>query len=278
MIPFLIKAPRQILDEEVTVRLSSCSDTIILQTPPVPPRSGHASSGTHSHRNHCNLWPILKKSESQLRKLDLLTLLAEIPRIKPLIVWTLKGIMTHCSLIFPDSFFFFFFPFPQARPTAILTMSEFSCWIPSTRTQWRSGTSCQSCRRARRPQVNAALALASSTQVKWQESLGNCQLFQTAPLCCLIHWNIKINNLSLVSCLDTRTHEITSFLPPAGFSATLAPSLSCLRFCRFTLSAFSSQCWTKIQHTRTDYLDILVFIIFNSKTGRKVFIIKVYKP
>uniref|UniRef100_A0A671UIG1 Discoidin domain-containing receptor 2 n=1 Tax=Sparus aurata TaxID=8175 RepID=A0A671UIG1_SPAAU len=31
----LEKAPRRILDEEVTVRLSSCSDTIILQTPPV---------------------------------------------------------------------------------------------------------------------------------------------------------------------------------------------------------------------------------------------------
>ncbi|XP_061586604.1 discoidin domain-containing receptor 2 isoform X1 [Cololabis saira] len=41
----LEKAPRRILDEEVTVRLSSCSDTIILQTPPVPPRSGHAPRG-----------------------------------------------------------------------------------------------------------------------------------------------------------------------------------------------------------------------------------------
>ncbi|KAL3062354.1 hypothetical protein OYC64_002210 [Pagothenia borchgrevinki] len=41
----LEKAPRRILDEEVTVRLSSCSDTIILQTPPVPPRSGHAPTG-----------------------------------------------------------------------------------------------------------------------------------------------------------------------------------------------------------------------------------------
>ncbi|XP_056275368.1 discoidin domain-containing receptor 2 isoform X2 [Pseudoliparis swirei] len=40
----LEKAPRHIL-EDVTVRLSSCSDTIILQTPPVPPRSGHAPSG-----------------------------------------------------------------------------------------------------------------------------------------------------------------------------------------------------------------------------------------
>uniref|UniRef100_G3NAS5 Discoidin domain receptor family, member 2, like n=1 Tax=Gasterosteus aculeatus TaxID=69293 RepID=G3NAS5_GASAC len=40
----LEKAPRRILNEEVTVRLSSCSDTIILQTPPVPPRSGHAPS------------------------------------------------------------------------------------------------------------------------------------------------------------------------------------------------------------------------------------------
>ncbi|XP_026176758.1 discoidin domain-containing receptor 2 [Mastacembelus armatus] len=37
----LEKGPRQILDMEVTVRLSSCSDTIILQTPPVPPRSRH---------------------------------------------------------------------------------------------------------------------------------------------------------------------------------------------------------------------------------------------
>ncbi|XP_017580684.1 discoidin domain-containing receptor 2 [Pygocentrus nattereri] len=34
----LEKAPRRILEEEVTVRLSSCSDTIVLQTPPVPPR------------------------------------------------------------------------------------------------------------------------------------------------------------------------------------------------------------------------------------------------
>lgn len=34
----LEKAPRRILDEDVTVRLSSSSDTIILQTPPVPPR------------------------------------------------------------------------------------------------------------------------------------------------------------------------------------------------------------------------------------------------
>ncbi|XP_054629368.1 discoidin domain-containing receptor 2 isoform X1 [Dunckerocampus dactyliophorus] len=42
----LEKAPRRILGEEVRVRLSSCSDTIILQTPPVPPRSGHAPAGT----------------------------------------------------------------------------------------------------------------------------------------------------------------------------------------------------------------------------------------
>ncbi|XP_054629369.1 discoidin domain-containing receptor 2 isoform X2 [Dunckerocampus dactyliophorus] len=41
----LEKAPRRILGEEVRVRLSSCSDTIILQTPPVPPRSGHAPAG-----------------------------------------------------------------------------------------------------------------------------------------------------------------------------------------------------------------------------------------
>lgn len=41
----LEKGPRRILDEEVTVRLSSCSDTIILQTPPVPPRSGRAPTG-----------------------------------------------------------------------------------------------------------------------------------------------------------------------------------------------------------------------------------------
>ncbi|XP_052453663.1 discoidin domain-containing receptor 2-like [Carassius gibelio] len=34
----LEKAPRRILKEEVTVRLSSSSDTVILQTPPVPPR------------------------------------------------------------------------------------------------------------------------------------------------------------------------------------------------------------------------------------------------
>ncbi|KAM4576078.1 discoidin domain-containing receptor 2 isoform 1-T1 [Odontesthes bonariensis] len=44
----LEKAPRRILEEEVTVRLSSCSDTIILQTPPVPPRSGHAHTGPSS--------------------------------------------------------------------------------------------------------------------------------------------------------------------------------------------------------------------------------------
>ncbi|XP_033828597.1 discoidin domain-containing receptor 2 isoform X2 [Periophthalmus magnuspinnatus] len=37
----LEKAPRRILEEEVTVRLSSCSDTIVLQTPPVPPRNVH---------------------------------------------------------------------------------------------------------------------------------------------------------------------------------------------------------------------------------------------
>lgn len=43
--PRLLQAPRRILDEEVTVRLSSCSDTIILQTPPVPPRSGHGPRG-----------------------------------------------------------------------------------------------------------------------------------------------------------------------------------------------------------------------------------------
>ncbi|TRY96706.1 hypothetical protein DNTS_005949 [Danionella cerebrum] len=34
----LEKAPRRILEEEVAVRLSSTSDTIVLQTPPVPPR------------------------------------------------------------------------------------------------------------------------------------------------------------------------------------------------------------------------------------------------
>uniref|UniRef100_A0A674N7P0 receptor protein-tyrosine kinase n=1 Tax=Takifugu rubripes TaxID=31033 RepID=A0A674N7P0_TAKRU len=48
----LEKAPRRILDEEVTVRLSSCSDTIILQTPPVPPRSSHAPSGLANSDPH----------------------------------------------------------------------------------------------------------------------------------------------------------------------------------------------------------------------------------
>uniref|UniRef100_A0AAV2MPR0 receptor protein-tyrosine kinase n=1 Tax=Knipowitschia caucasica TaxID=637954 RepID=A0AAV2MPR0_KNICA len=38
----LEKAPRRILEEEMTVRLSSCSDTIVLQTPPVPPRNTQA--------------------------------------------------------------------------------------------------------------------------------------------------------------------------------------------------------------------------------------------
>lgn len=42
----LRQAPRRILDEDVTVRLSSCSDTIILQTPPVPPRSGRSATGS----------------------------------------------------------------------------------------------------------------------------------------------------------------------------------------------------------------------------------------
>ncbi|KAJ8415473.1 hypothetical protein AAFF_G00424530 [Aldrovandia affinis] len=40
----LEKAPRRILEEEVTVRLSSSSDTIILQTPPVPPRASQVDS------------------------------------------------------------------------------------------------------------------------------------------------------------------------------------------------------------------------------------------
>ncbi|KAJ8380316.1 hypothetical protein SKAU_G00010940 [Synaphobranchus kaupii] len=40
----LEKAPRRILEEEVTVRLSSSSDTIILQTPPVPPRVSQLDS------------------------------------------------------------------------------------------------------------------------------------------------------------------------------------------------------------------------------------------
>lgn len=39
------QAPRRILDEDVTVRLSSCSDTIVLQTPPVPPRAAHGKDG-----------------------------------------------------------------------------------------------------------------------------------------------------------------------------------------------------------------------------------------
>ncbi|XP_037834928.1 discoidin domain-containing receptor 2 isoform X2 [Kryptolebias marmoratus] len=46
----LEKAPRRILDEDVTVRLSSCSDTIILQTPPVPPRSRHPPADPHYER------------------------------------------------------------------------------------------------------------------------------------------------------------------------------------------------------------------------------------
>ncbi|KAM9394027.1 LOW QUALITY PROTEIN: discoidin domain-containing receptor 2 [Pholidichthys leucotaenia] len=48
----LEKAPRRILDEAVTVRLSSCSDTIILQKPPVPPRSGHAPTGPANSDPH----------------------------------------------------------------------------------------------------------------------------------------------------------------------------------------------------------------------------------
>lgn len=39
----LEKAPRRIVGEEMTVRLSSCSDTIVIQTPPVPPRSRHTA-------------------------------------------------------------------------------------------------------------------------------------------------------------------------------------------------------------------------------------------
>ncbi|XP_013885188.1 discoidin domain-containing receptor 2 isoform X2 [Austrofundulus limnaeus] len=46
----LEKAPRRILDEDVTVRLSSCSDTIVLQTPPVPPRSRHPPADPHYER------------------------------------------------------------------------------------------------------------------------------------------------------------------------------------------------------------------------------------
>ncbi|XP_037114868.1 discoidin domain-containing receptor 2 [Syngnathus acus] len=46
----LEKAPRRILGEEMTVRLSSCSDTIILQTPPVPPRAGLVQSDPHYER------------------------------------------------------------------------------------------------------------------------------------------------------------------------------------------------------------------------------------
>ncbi|XP_026198581.1 discoidin domain-containing receptor 2 isoform X2 [Anabas testudineus] len=48
----LEKAPRRILDEDVTVRLSSCSDTIILQTPPVPPRSGRSATGPANSDPH----------------------------------------------------------------------------------------------------------------------------------------------------------------------------------------------------------------------------------
>ncbi|XP_057688297.1 discoidin domain-containing receptor 2 isoform X1 [Corythoichthys intestinalis] len=48
----LEKAPRRIPGEEMTVRLSSCSDTIILQTPPVPPRipGGPVQSDPHYER------------------------------------------------------------------------------------------------------------------------------------------------------------------------------------------------------------------------------------
>nr|XP_057927117.1 discoidin domain-containing receptor 2 isoform X3 [Doryrhamphus excisus] len=47
----LEKAPRTILGEEVRVRLSSCSDTIVLRTPPVPPRSaGPAQTDPHYER------------------------------------------------------------------------------------------------------------------------------------------------------------------------------------------------------------------------------------
>ncbi|CAL8263350.1 unnamed protein product [Boreogadus saida] len=41
----LEKAPRRILEEELTVRLSSCSETVALQTPPVPPRAPPATGG-----------------------------------------------------------------------------------------------------------------------------------------------------------------------------------------------------------------------------------------
>uniref|UniRef100_A0A3Q2UPX1 receptor protein-tyrosine kinase n=1 Tax=Fundulus heteroclitus TaxID=8078 RepID=A0A3Q2UPX1_FUNHE len=48
----LEKGPRRILDEELTVRLSSCSDTIVLQTPPVPPRSRHPPTGRLLNTSH----------------------------------------------------------------------------------------------------------------------------------------------------------------------------------------------------------------------------------
>ncbi|XP_036000168.1 discoidin domain-containing receptor 2 isoform X1 [Fundulus heteroclitus] len=48
----LEKGPRRILDEELTVRLSSCSDTIVLQTPPVPPRSRHPPTGPTNSDPH----------------------------------------------------------------------------------------------------------------------------------------------------------------------------------------------------------------------------------
>lgn len=65
-------------------------------------------------------------------------------------------------------------------------MSEFSCWIHSTRTQRPWGTSCQSCHRAQRPQVNLTLALTSRNKVRWQESLRICQGCETVVQACPI--------------------------------------------------------------------------------------------
>ncbi|CAL8348265.1 unnamed protein product [Lota lota] len=48
----LEKAPRQILEEDLTVRLSSCSETVALQTPPVPPRASPPSATAVSSDSH----------------------------------------------------------------------------------------------------------------------------------------------------------------------------------------------------------------------------------
>ncbi|XP_077571525.1 discoidin domain-containing receptor 2-like isoform X1 [Stigmatopora nigra] len=101
----LEKGPREIPGEEVTARLSSCGDTVVLQTPPVPPRTGGPARPDPHYERVFLLDPEYQNAESLRQQLPELSQSAEAsgepdvrPRARKARAFALSRRISSCAL------------------------------------------------------------------------------------------------------------------------------------------------------------------------------------